>query len=252
MTDGAAFDLALMDDERPAALPGWFHLAASSPAPMPSRRCTGRWSRPAFPCGGVLTGTRRLPRSEPRIPTATRSRCTGRSRERSSIDSRVVDRFTRNIDACRYLSLWGRSNRSPRRARTVTNCNCSICRRYGTLWAYYKATAVRVRAERDATAKNAWGDRTLAFVRCAKSGCVPHWEPIRRKADTSLGVHMRKLRAARARFGTHPPARRRVQLEIARLTLAQRLLRRLIGATLPAARPPRAGSAERTARRISC
>ena len=32
----------------------------------------------------------------------------------------------------------------PRRPRTLTNCNCSICRRYGTLWAYYKADEVRI------------------------------------------------------------------------------------------------------------
>lgn len=24
----------------------------------------------------------------------------------------------------------------PRKPRQLTNCNCSICRRYGTLWAY--------------------------------------------------------------------------------------------------------------------
>ena len=32
----------------------------------------------------------------------------------------------------------------PRKPRTLTSCNCSICRRYGTLWAYYKASSVRV------------------------------------------------------------------------------------------------------------
>jgi hypothetical protein len=32
----------------------------------------------------------------------------------------------------------------PRRPRRLTNCNCSICHRYGTLWAYYKGSEVRV------------------------------------------------------------------------------------------------------------
>ena len=27
--------------------------------------------------------------------------------------------------------------------RTVTSCNCSICRRYGALWAYYQASSVQ-------------------------------------------------------------------------------------------------------------
>jgi hypothetical protein len=26
----------------------------------------------------------------------------------------------------------------PRKPRSLTNCNCSMCRRYGVLWAYYK------------------------------------------------------------------------------------------------------------------
>ena len=32
----------------------------------------------------------------------------------------------------------------PRKPSSLTSCNCSICRRYGTLWAYYKASTVRV------------------------------------------------------------------------------------------------------------
>ena len=36
---------------------------------------------------------------------------------------------------------------APRRPHSLINCNCSICRRYGTLWADYKADTVRVAAE---------------------------------------------------------------------------------------------------------
>lgn len=39
----------------------------------------------------------------------------------------------------------------PRRPRTLTDCNCSICRRYGALWAYDKASTVRVIADPTAT-----------------------------------------------------------------------------------------------------
>jgi len=28
----------------------------------------------------------------------------------------------------------------------VTQCNCSVCRRYGTLWAYYRRSAVSITA----------------------------------------------------------------------------------------------------------
>ena len=39
----------------------------------------------------------------------------------------------------------------PRKPRAVTDCNCSICRRYGVLWAYYKLPSVRLEAKRGAT-----------------------------------------------------------------------------------------------------
>jgi hypothetical protein len=81
----------------------------------------------------------------------------------------------------------------PRRPRTLTDCNCSICRRYGALWAYYKADTVRVHGASQATDEYAWGDRTLKFVRCAICGCVTHWEPIQRKAESRMGVNARNF-----------------------------------------------------------
>jgi hypothetical protein len=77
--------------------------------------------------------------------------------------------------------------------RTVTECNCSICRRYGTLWAYYKAKDVRVRATRGSTSAYAWGERAIRFVRCKECGCVTHWEPIKRSGSSRLGINARNL-----------------------------------------------------------
>jgi hypothetical protein len=81
----------------------------------------------------------------------------------------------------------------PRKPRQLTNCNCSICRRYGTLWAYYKATDVRVTSEPGATEDYVWGDRRLRFVRCKTCGCVSHWEPLRRTANSRTGVNVRNF-----------------------------------------------------------
>lgn len=39
----------------------------------------------------------------------------------------------------------------PRKPRRLTDCNCSICRRYVGLWAYYKASEVRVTSAPGAT-----------------------------------------------------------------------------------------------------
>jgi hypothetical protein len=79
----------------------------------------------------------------------------------------------------------------PRRPRSLTNCNCSICRRYGTLWAYYRADAVRIEHERGATVDYQWGERSLRFVRCARCGCVTHWESTRPTPASRMGVNAR-------------------------------------------------------------
>jgi hypothetical protein len=81
----------------------------------------------------------------------------------------------------------------PRRPRKLTNCNCSICRRYGTLWAYYKASDVRVIGAVGATSTYAWGDKSLRFVRCSTCGCITHWEPTHPKKDGKMGVNARNF-----------------------------------------------------------
>lgn len=79
----------------------------------------------------------------------------------------------------------------PRKPRTLTDCNCSICRRYGVLWAYYKAADVRIHAPRGAMEFYAWGDKRLRFGRCSHCGCVMHWEGIRQRER--MGVNARNL-----------------------------------------------------------
>ena len=75
----------------------------------------------------------------------------------------------------------------------VTDCNCTICRRYGTRWAYYKATDVQVRAEPATSAEYVWGNKRLRFVRCATCGCVTHWERIAPPPDARVGVNARNF-----------------------------------------------------------
>jgi len=63
---------------------------------------------------------------------------------------------------------------------TVTSCGCSICRRYGTLWAYYSPRAVRIEG---ATDIYMWGDREIEFHRCRACGCITHWAPVDKTYD---------------------------------------------------------------------
>ena len=57
----------------------------------------------------------------------------------------------------------------------LNQCHCSICRRYGTLWAYYDRDQVRLVSGPEATQAYCWGDRELEFHRCRSCGCVTHW-----------------------------------------------------------------------------
>jgi hypothetical protein len=75
----------------------------------------------------------------------------------------------------------------------VSDCNCTICRRYGVLWAYYNESEVKVNAPEGAADGYIWGDRILRFVRCHNCGCVTHWERIEHVAGSKIGVNARNL-----------------------------------------------------------
>src|SRR6185436_19670889 len=76
--------------------------------------------------------------------------------------------------------------------RQVTQCNCSVCRRYGTLWAYYPRSAVSI-APRAALESYSVRPRGLKFVRCRTCGCVICWDSRRKGIDQRMGVNTRLL-----------------------------------------------------------
>jgi hypothetical protein len=75
---------------------------------------------------------------------------------------------------------------------TVTDCDCSICRRYGVLWAYYAPAQVHILAAPRSTDIYMWSDRSIEFHRCRVCGCVTHWAPVDPKGDR-MGVNARLL-----------------------------------------------------------
>ena len=79
----------------------------------------------------------------------------------------------------------------PRAPETVTDCNCSICRRYGVLWAYYDPAEVNL-SSLGPTDTYMWDDRSLDFHRCRTCGCVTHWAP-QDPALARMGVNARNL-----------------------------------------------------------
>jgi hypothetical protein len=59
----------------------------------------------------------------------------------------------------------------------VTECNCSICRRYGVLWAYYSPSQVQF-TKYPETDIYMWDDKAIQFHRCRVCGCISHWSAV--------------------------------------------------------------------------
>ena len=76
---------------------------------------------------------------------------------------------------------------------TVTSCNCSICRRYAALWAYYKPADVEVKFLNDESTFYIWGDRELEFHRCVTCGCVTHYVTTDKFNDPIFAINARMI-----------------------------------------------------------
>lgn len=63
----------------------------------------------------------------------------------------------------------------------VTACNCSVCRRYGVLWAYdYDGERIHVSGE---TRAYVWGDKSIAFHFCPNCANVAYWRALQAGKD---------------------------------------------------------------------
>jgi hypothetical protein len=71
----------------------------------------------------------------------------------------------------------------------LVDCNCSICRRYAALWAYYPLKDVVVPG--GLTEVFMLGPKKIEFHRCKICGCVTHWSP--RDQRDEMGVNARLL-----------------------------------------------------------
>ena len=74
----------------------------------------------------------------------------------------------------------------------VTDCNCSVCRRYGVLWAYYAPRQVRLEPPDAATDIYRWGEGRTIFHRCRRCGCLSHWAAADPARDR-MGVNARLM-----------------------------------------------------------
>ena len=78
----------------------------------------------------------------------------------------------------------------PSTPTVATDCNCSLCRRVGGIWAYFEFGTVAITGHPEATTGYVWGDRTLRTIRCSHCGCVTHWEPLEPGPGAKHGVNL--------------------------------------------------------------
>src|SRR5690349_10139283 len=74
---------------------------------------------------------------------------------------------------------------------SATTCNCTVCRRYGVLWAYgFEGEEIDVDG---ATAAYVWGARHIGFHFCEACGCVAYWRSVRanREGRRRIAVNLR-------------------------------------------------------------
>lgn len=77
---------------------------------------------------------------------------------------------------------------------SLTRCTCSICRRYGALWAYCTRETARVRSAPNAQTAYAWNDRVIEFYHCRTCGCMTHYEDVEKAEGSRIAVNARMLR----------------------------------------------------------
>ncbi|SHO57031.1 GFA family protein [Vibrio quintilis] len=79
----------------------------------------------------------------------------------------------------------------PSISEEVGQCNCSICRRYGALWAYYSPDEVKTVFTKEKTVFYIWGDREVEFHRCPLCGCITHYITTPKCDERIFAVNMR-------------------------------------------------------------
>jgi hypothetical protein len=76
----------------------------------------------------------------------------------------------------------------------ATICNCTICRRYGVLWAYdYDGHGIHVEDPKAVLTAYVWGSRSLSFNFCSLCGNLVSWRGLRPDEDgrTRVAVNLR-------------------------------------------------------------
>lgn len=76
---------------------------------------------------------------------------------------------------------------------TLTQCTCSICRRYGALWAYRTRRTARVISAPDVESSYLWNNKIIEFYHCKNCGCLTRYESIKKSENSRIAVNARMM-----------------------------------------------------------
>ena len=90
----------------------------------------------------------------------------------------------------------------------ATICNCTICRRYGVLWAYdFDGHGIHVEAPKDGLTSYARGSRSISFNFCKVCGILISWRSLKPMDDGRIRI-ADNLRLAEPEEVAHVPLQR--------------------------------------------
>ena len=75
----------------------------------------------------------------------------------------------------------------------LTQCTCSVCRRYAARFAFYTRRSARVLCAADAVTAYVWSDRVIEFYHCNTCGCLTHYESVHKSHDSRIAVNARMM-----------------------------------------------------------
>jgi hypothetical protein len=79
----------------------------------------------------------------------------------------------------------------------LNECRCTVCYKYGAIWAYFPRNEVRISVAEDTKIEEYVrkdGDGDISFNRCSNCGCMTHWWGVGEKfggGDVKMGVNCR-------------------------------------------------------------
>jgi hypothetical protein len=81
--------------------------------------------------------------------------------------------------------------RVARKPDYVNDCNCSLCRKSGALWAYYPSAEIEISGETTGFVRQDMREPALSVHHCPACGATTHWMPLGDGPHARMGVNAR-------------------------------------------------------------